>query len=102
MIRKYQPEIVHIIYTIFKIHLQLTKLIFRVYHEITGEKVDRITALDPAGIRWVDGPIFKAFPELNSNRLSPESGKTKSIDKKMSQFYATIKRSHSVIKQNAK
>ena len=49
----------------------------RIYNEITGEKVDRITGLDPAGPRFVDGPFLNAISELKANRLNPESGNEK-------------------------
>ena len=35
--------------------------------------MDRITGLDPAGPRFVDGPVLPAIPELNKEILSPES-----------------------------
>ena len=35
--------------------------------------VNRITGLDPAGPRFVDGPILPAIPELNKEILSPWS-----------------------------
>jgi len=37
--------------------------------------VDRITGLDPAGPRFVDGPVLPAIPELNKDLISPESAK---------------------------
>ena len=45
----------------------------RTYKEITGEPVARVTGCDPAGPRFVDGPILDAIPELHENRLNPES-----------------------------
>ena len=33
----------------------------------------RITGLDPAGPRFVDGPVLPPIPELNKEILSPES-----------------------------
>jgi len=45
----------------------------RVYTELTGSKIDRVTGLDPAGPRFVDGPISSAIPELHDNRLNTES-----------------------------
>ncbi len=36
--------------------------------------MDRVTGLDPAGPRFVDGPIKSAIQELYANRLNPESG----------------------------
>jgi len=45
----------------------------RVYKEITGQSIQRISGLDPAGPRFVDGPIMSAIPELHENRLNTES-----------------------------
>lgn len=39
----------------------------------SGEMVGRITGLDPAGPRFVDGPILPAIPELNQEILSASS-----------------------------
>ncbi len=41
----------------------------RVYGEVLGQLPARITGLDPAGPRFVDGPILDAIPELHENRL---------------------------------
>jgi hypothetical protein len=41
----------------------------RVYGEVLGKLPARITGLDPAGPRFVDGPILDAIPELHENRL---------------------------------
>jgi len=37
--------------------------------ERNGEQIGRLTALDPAGPRWVDGQKVRAIPELYDNRL---------------------------------
>merc|ERR1719369_2242993 len=39
----------------------------------SSERVSRVTGLDPAGPRFVDGPILPAIPELNAEILSPDS-----------------------------
>jgi hypothetical protein len=38
-----------------------------------GQPVGRITGLDPAGPRFVKGPILPAIPVLNSQRLTAAS-----------------------------
>jgi len=45
----------------------------RSFKKATGELVERITGLDPAGPRFVDGPVMSAIPELNNNLLSKDS-----------------------------
>jgi len=46
----------------------------RTFKSVTGNLVERITGLDPAGPRFVDGWFYSALPELNDNILTPESG----------------------------
>ena len=45
----------------------------RVYTATTGHLVARITGLDPAGPRFVAGPVLPALPELNAGRLTATS-----------------------------
>ena len=45
----------------------------RTFREVTGQFIDRITGCDPAGPRFVDGPLLPAIPELHNNRINPES-----------------------------
>jgi len=42
----------------------------RVFKRESDKFMRRITGLDPAGPRFVDGPILKAIPELNKNRFN--------------------------------
>jgi len=45
----------------------------RSFKAATGKLVDRVTGLDPAGPRFVDGWWHYALPELKANILNPES-----------------------------
>lgn len=42
--------------------------------ERPGDIISRLTALDPAGPRWVNGPMARAIPELYQNRLRHTDG----------------------------
>ena len=48
------------------------KIIYVTHHLFVihrpGDIISRISALDPAGPRWVDGPIIPAIPVLHRNR----------------------------------
>ena len=45
----------------------------RTFKEVTGQPLARLTGCDPAGPRFIDGPLLDAIPELHENRISPES-----------------------------
>ena len=40
----------------------------RIFRTFRSEPVGRVSGLDPAGPRFVDGPIEWALPELHANR----------------------------------
>ena len=45
----------------------------RIFKQETQVSISRITGLDPAGPRFIDGPVMKAIPKLYRNRISKKS-----------------------------